>query len=195
MGSGLKLAGCGGIAVGAITAFIAIQMNTSVHSDASYRYGTFIASSDTINIGLLQNQQLTFLAAGFFFLAGVILLCTGFIVEAVSGGRYAPEAATPIVTTAREEGYQLRARPRDTWTEEERASANRADKFIIMVAAGLGALALLAIFVFGVGTSRPGGSASDQALIMNNAEALADAMEMQADNIDALADNVASSGR
>lgn len=183
MGGTLKLSGAAGIAGGLITAFVALLMNTSVHSESSYRFGTYIPSSDTINIGLLQNQHLAFLAGGFLFLSGVIALCAGVVIDAiVAAGRSAGLSGPDVQPGA--------PRQRGEMTDEQRSAAAKADRFILVSAGVIGLLALIAIFAFGVGTGSGSGAAVDQAQIANNAEALADALERQADNLNAAADAV-----
>jgi hypothetical protein len=190
MGAGaLKGGGAAAAVSGIVGGLLALKMNTSIHSDSSYRYGSFTPSSDVINIGLLQNQHLAFLAAAVLFLAGVILIAAGFIVEAVSGSGYASGGARPATNAGQSEAHQLRARHRSEMTDEQRASAARTDRLILIIGSVVGLLALIAVLVFGVGAQRSDASA-DGVTMSNNAEALADAMERQADNMDAVADNI-----
>lgn len=177
----MKLFGLIMAAGGALLGLIALLMRTAVHNDATYSYGNYIPSSDTINIGLLQNQHLTFLAGCFLFLAGVVVACTGIAIEAVQN---ATRSSAPVEAVSQDaaEPYQLLAR-RGAMTEAEQEAANKTDRTIIIGAIVLAVAALIAVLGFGVGTSPP----AQDAMITNNASAMADAMEQEADNLEAIA--------
>lgn len=177
----MKVIGILTAAGGAFLAIVAVFMTTSVHNDASYQFGNYMPASDTINIGLLQNQHLTFLAACFLFLAGVIISCTAYAIDAIRGvGVAAPVEAAELSDQG--EPYQLLARA-GAMSEEERQDAAKADRTIIIVAIALGVIALIAVFAFGIGTTKP----DSDTTMTNNVAAMADAMEQQADNLDAIA--------
>lgn len=173
----LKGGGAVAISAGIIGGLMALKLNTSVHSAADYRYGTFVPSSDTINIGLLQNQHLAFLAAAFLFLAGVILFCSGVIVEAITTSATDVDGDTIVDKVA----------PQQHPRTAPSASDKKKDETALIVLGSVGALValLIAIIVFNGTSISPGDLATPPA---NDAAALADNLLTQADNLDAMAD-------
>ena len=129
----------GGVAV----AFASLLMTTSVHNPGDYRYGSYTPSSDVLNIGLLQNQQLVFLAGCTLFLAGVILFAAGAITEALV---LVPRRWPIEVPSA--DGLEAAVTTRtvvESSTPSAVLSGAKKDKQALMIVGSVGALVLLAI--------------------------------------------------
>lgn len=155
---------------GAVVSVGSLFMRTSVHSDSTYNDLGFVPASDIINIGLLQNQHLVFLAGCFVFLAGVVICCTGCALDAFRDVSQLAAGLTPGIEDPAAEGYQLRIRSPADMTDDEKQAASKADKTIIIVAIVLGIAALIAVFAFGAGTSNQ----AERPEVVNNADGMAD---------------------
>lgn len=191
----LKTGGICAAIAGALIAFASLLMTTSVHTDGDYRYGTFIPSADTLNIGLLQNQQFVFLAGCTLFLAGFILFAAGSIGEAIGISRTTAlnvrESDAPP-----EDGSAPAALPGQpaTFSRPRSEAEKDKDKTALVVLGIVGALALLVVAILSLGHS-PASRSDAAAQVEANADMLADNMEMQADNLEAMADNATGSTR
>lgn len=187
---GAALKGSGGAAAigGIIGALVALKMNTSVHSAGDYRYGTYVPASDTINIGLLQDQHLAFLAAGFVFMAGIVLFSAGAIIEAMAfASPGASHSASGTDSAIDPEASDVRP----AISSVPLADAKK-DETALLVVGSFGALVLLVFAIFALSGSNSTGSSVAAAQIEANADALADNMEVQADNMDAIADTTSA---
>jgi hypothetical protein len=197
LGAGALKGGGAAAALGGIVGgMLALKMKTSIHSDADYRYGSFIPSSDTINIGLLQDQHLAFLAAGLIFLAGIILFASGAIIDAITAlaAVSAPGLGSPAPVgfgeAAADPATDQPGIPVVGLSEAERAGGSPEYQLIVtVVVIGIVLLLLAAFWTRNTGLS---GSSGDKARIEINADVLADNMEAQADNLDAIADTTGS---
>lgn len=116
--------------------------------------------SSTINIGLLQDQLLTFQSGCVLFLAGIVLHASGALLEAST-----PSAEGVLSSSARAPAF---------------SSAD-------VVRAGVGIVLLVAIIGWYATRPTPSDAAADAALRANVAMAVAN-LEMQADNMEVAAD-------
>lgn len=171
----MKGLGIGAAAVGVAIAFGSMLMKTSVHSEADYRFGTVVPAADTLNIGLLQNQQLVFQGGLALFLAGVIIFGAGTIVEALAGYR-------PLTDQTRGADEQLAAEmpARTSPPVDLGPNHDRNTKLFYVWSAAFIGLLLIGLFIISQ-TSSTGDASTAPA--ENSAEQLADNLEAQADNI------------
>jgi hypothetical protein len=170
------------VIVGAAIAAWATTIETSVHREAAFQFGSYQPSSDTLNIGLLQNQTLAFHAGLAMFVAGAVLAGAGQINDTLRHTRSHRSTAGDD-----QGGVKFEGDP-ELLAAREVGAAARAEGVSLKAVAV--ALAVGLLFVFAVVQYAPRG-AIDNA----NADALADNLEMQADNLEAAAEAAEEAAR
>lgn len=182
----MKTVGTAATIGGVLVAGASLLMKTSVHSDGDYRFGSYIPASDTLNLGLLQNQHLVFEGGLALFLAGVILLSAGALIESLAGNRssdhvshFSDQQAAPAATAPYGAGRAVDPKQQEN------------TRLFYICSAVLLAIMVAGFFVL---SQTSGPNSSVPAVVENNGDALADRMEAEADNIDALADNTTAGG-
>lgn len=175
----MKTTGGSLIALGIILLLIALGMETSV---STYMPPTSIYAppmpGSVNNLGLMQQQMMTFQAGLVAILGGKIFLAAGFIVDVITPApKQEPQPLPTFVSPPENVEPQTKPDPEALAAEERQmwiwAGAT------VAVAVGL----MLLVALFAAGTRRPDGAAinySDEALMGNSADAIVNQMEIDA---------------
>lgn len=140
----MKAAGFFLIAVGPMCAAIACFLPVSVRSEASYRFSTYTAASDVLNIGLLQLQELVFIGGCTLFLAGAVLAGAGAVIEALGSATARSSTlggSQPVRTSLPISSEPVRQRTMEEAITDE-------GTFKLAIGAAVLAVVLLAAFFF-----------------------------------------------